>query len=500
MKKILFLPLDERPCNAKFPTALFDGAAMRVICPPALGDKKTPADAAAIETFLRRECPDADGLVISIDTLLYGGLIPSRLHHLPQEELRRRLCLLRTLHTANPSMRILAFHCVMRCPTYSSADEEPDYYGQCGAEIHALGVARHKAQLGSEEANGQAGLLEAQIPPDALADYLARRQANLALNLAALELVQEGVIEFLAVPQDDAAPLGFTAMDQAQIRSAVRAGRLQNRVLIYPGADELGMTLLARMRNLLEGRRPAVYVSYASAGAPFVVPPYEDRPLAETVRCQLAAAGCRPAAAPETADFILAVTAPPANIAGASVQPRLDLDYDVRRSLPPFFSELCFWMDQGKPVSICDNAYCNGGDLELLSMLDAAGRLMAVAGYSGWNTSANTMGTAIAQGVRYLYEGADARLKDFLALRYVEDCGYDSVVRQAVTAEDLPGLGLDYFNAGAAEGEAAGCVARRLRTFIDQAMPSVAAHIVLARVRLPWRRMFEPDLDVRYQD
>ena len=46
-------------------------------------------------------------------------------------------------------------------------------------------------------------------------------------------------------------------------------------------------------------------------------------------------------------------------------------------------------MDRGKAVSICDNAYCNGGDLELLAMLDADGRMLEVAGYAGWNTSAN---------------------------------------------------------------------------------------------------------------
>ena len=498
MKKIVFLPLDERPCNVKFPMALFNSDAMQVVAPSQLGDKKTPADAAVLEEFLQTECANADGLVISMDLLLYGGLVPSRLHQLPEEELLRRMNILRTLHAQNLRLRIFAFHCIMRCPTYSSADEEPEYYGVYGAEIHALGVARHKVQQGQDSAGETVRELEAKIPPKDLQDYLARRAQNLKMNLAGLSLVKEGVVEFLAVPQDDAAPLGFTAMDQAQVRLAVREKKLQSKVLIYPGADELGMTLLARMRNMLEKRCPAVYVEYASTAAPMVVPCFEDRPLGETVRCQLAAAGCRQAAAPELADFILAVTAPPAGIVGAAVQPRLDLDYDVRRSLTPFFEELCFWMDAGKPVSVCDNAYCNGGDLELLSMLDASGRLMRVAGYAGWNTSANTMGTAIAEGVRYLYEGADARFLDFLALRYVEDCGYDAVVRQVVTSEDLPAMGLDYFNAGAAEGQAAACVAGRLREFIQTEMPSVAEHIVLERVRLPWRRMFEPDLDVRY--
>lgn len=496
MKKIVLLPLDERPCNAKFPPMLFNGPGLTVTCPPRLGDKKAPAEYGALEAFLLEACRDADGLVLSVDTLLYGGLIPSRLHHLERAEAERRLELLRTLRRARPDMPVFAFHCVMRCPTYSSSDEEPDYYEQYGSEIHRLGVARHRVEKGEEAAVQEARALEQKIPPQALDDYLARRRQNLEMNLKVLELVEDGTIDFLAVPQDDSAPLGFTAMDQAQVRLAVREKRLHRKVLIYPGADELGLTLLSRMLNQLSGRCPAVYPLYASEGAPFVIPPFEDRPLGESVRCQIAAAGCRPAAAPEQADLILALSAPPVKMAEASVQPRLNLDYDVGRSLPLFFQEACFWMDQGKAVSICDNAYCNGGDLELLSMLDESGRLLEVAGYAGWNTSANTMGTALAEGVRYLNWGADGAFLDFLALRYVEDCGYDALVRQAVTAEDLPGMGLDYFHAGGREGEAAACVLRRLQAFIDTCMPSVASRLRLERVRMPWRRMFEADIQV----
>lgn len=497
MKKIVLLPLDERPCNAKFPSLLFDSPELTVVCPPKLGDKKEPAEYGALEAFLLEACRDADGLVLSMDMLLYGGLIPSRLHSLEQAETERRMELLRIIRRARPEMPVFAFHCIMRCPSYSSDDEEPDYYGRFGSDIHQLGVARHRMEKCEETAGQEAQALERRIPPQALEDYLTRRRRNLEMNLKALELAEDGTIDFLAVPQDDSAPLGFTAMDQAQVRLAVREKRLQRKVLIYPGADELGLTLTARMINRLYSRCPAVYPLYASEGAPFVIPPFEDRPLGETVRCQIAAAGCRPAASPEQADLILALSAPPVKMAGAAVQPRQDLDYDVCRSLTPFFLEMCFWMDRGKAVSICDNAYCNGGDLELLAMLDADGRMLEVAGYAGWNTSANTMGTALAEGVRYLLWGADSTFLDFLALRYVEDCGYDAVVRQAAAEEDLPGMGLDYFHAGSQDGEAAACVFRRLQAFIDASMPSVASRLRLKRVRLPWRRMFEADIEVQ---
>ena len=86
MKKIVYLPLDERPCNAAFVPKLFDGGELSIVTPPRLGSKKTPARWEDVRDFLLRACADADGLVLSMDMLLYGGLLPSRLHFLTQQE------------------------------------------------------------------------------------------------------------------------------------------------------------------------------------------------------------------------------------------------------------------------------------------------------------------------------------------------------------------------------------------------------------------------------
>ena len=90
MKKLVYLPLDERPCNARFAPMLFNGENIRVATPSVLGEKKTPASISELEKFLVEECRDADGLVLSMDLLLYGGLIPSRIHSLTAEEVVAR--------------------------------------------------------------------------------------------------------------------------------------------------------------------------------------------------------------------------------------------------------------------------------------------------------------------------------------------------------------------------------------------------------------------------
>jgi len=56
MKKctILYLPLDERPCNAEFVCKIARGTPVEVVCPGAeiLGDKKKPADFGKVRKFL----------------------------------------------------------------------------------------------------------------------------------------------------------------------------------------------------------------------------------------------------------------------------------------------------------------------------------------------------------------------------------------------------------------------------------------------------------------
>ena len=162
---------------------------------------------------MKEQCRDADYAVLSLDTLLYGGLLPSRMHNESQEEILKRFELLKEIKQANDKIKIYAFQCIMRCPHYSSDDEEPDYYGICGAEIHKLGIARHKKSLGLECEFDEEELLK-KTKEEFLVDYENRRRFNITQNIKALELVYEGVIDFLIIPQDDSTPYGYTAMDQ----------------------------------------------------------------------------------------------------------------------------------------------------------------------------------------------------------------------------------------------------------------------------------------------
>lgn len=493
MKKIVFLPLDERPCN-RFAERMSEGnGEFRLVLPPreAMGDKKIPSDCEALAAFLVAECRDADALVISLDQLLYGGIVPSRLHRLGRETVARRLAHIPELVRENNHLRIYAYQLVMRCPSYSSSDEEPDYYERCGREIFLTGRLEHERLIEAvteEEYRRRRAELDRVTGAD-LDDFLLRRRKNLDMVLEAARMSR--LFDLFVVPQDDSAPLGYTALDRERLFCEVSKMGVP-QPLNYPGADEVGSVLLARAVNDMKGVRPSVRVKYACEAGKGTVPLYEDRPLAETVLSQIKAAGCVPARG--EADITLFV-----NVTEGGMK-----DIGERTATHPrsvaMADEIAAEIERGGVAAVADVAYCNGGDAGFVRAIADRTSLFRLASYAGWNTSSNSLGTAIAQAVMCLHYGRNEAHDLFLAERFYEDVGYCGYVRGHVCETVLPALGLDYFHADGREGMAAAAVKKELEAYIGELLPEVAREYELERCTLPWRRMFEAEIRVKKRE
>ncbi len=70
------------------------------------------------------------------------------------------------------------------------------------------------------------------------------------------------------------------------------------------------------------------------------------------------------------------------------------------RNLTAFALDIQRLLGAGKVVTVGDIADTNGSAQELTALLAALGVLPRLHGYAGWNTSGNTLGTAIAMGVQ----------------------------------------------------------------------------------------------------
>lgn len=434
-RTLLGLPVDGRPVVREQVQALVQVAGWQLRLPEvaALGHLRRPADRDALRLWLLDEAPAAAGIVLSLDMLLYGGLVPSRFIDDSPAALAARLETLVELKRRHPGTPLFAFAATMRISNNDVAEEEKPYWATHGRLLwqwsHELD--RH-ACTGDAEALRAATEAEAAIPEAVRADYRATRARNHALTLQALDLVAQGVIDRLVLPQDDTAAHGFNIAERRVLQQRVAAGGLSDRVLIYPGADEVLHTLCAHLVARLE-QRPALRVAITAsdpAGLAQMQARYEDRPVLQSVAAQVAAVGGRLVEDRREADLLLAVHTQGAVQGDWAMQ--IPLPAASRGPGEPWLEELAAWQRSGGALAVADLAYANGGDPLLVEALAATLPLPSLAAYAGWNTASNTLGSALAQAV--LARGAlDTPLhRRNLALRLAEDLLYQAVWRQVL--------------------------------------------------------------------
>lgn len=495
MKKIVYLPLDERPCNYSFVGFLAEDNEKYELVRPSLdilGDAKIPADFEGVKSFLLKECRGADSLIIAIDMLLYGGIVPSRLHHLERGELVRRLSVLDEIKRDNPTIRIYAFSLVMRCPCYSDNSEEPDYYGECGLEIFEYGQCEHRYRDGlisEEEYNKERERLKKCLPY--LDDFLTRRRCNVSMFDNILDLIGNVIDEFVIL-QDDSNPCGYTAMDQQRVREMIKDKGVH--VDIYPGADEGGLTLLARAVCHIMDYKPRFFPIYPKDECKDVIPMYEDRAVYKSIAAQIMSAGCLVAESEDEADILLFCNLPVGEM--HNVSKRGGPQYDARE-LPLFVERIKAALESGKGVAVADVAYCNGADLDLTELLTREVGLLRLWAYAGWNTSSNTLGTAISQAVHRYFFGDTAAHRRFTAERVYEDIGYCASVRKHVWDNEVVAMGYCYEDTKEPRGEVAKRIEELLIKYINENYPEIAKIYEIKDCYLPWRRMFEVGLIIK---
>ena len=80
--RTLFIPLDERPVNTRYPRMLAQmvGADLWQPPPTMLSQLREPADTTALADWLLQQVMEADVLIVAMPTFGYGGLIASRIN------------------------------------------------------------------------------------------------------------------------------------------------------------------------------------------------------------------------------------------------------------------------------------------------------------------------------------------------------------------------------------------------------------------------------------
>ena len=500
MTTIAYIPLDERPVNLVFPQALAKSTpeiTLRIPSAGLLGSKKRPADLVGLWNWLEGALSEADYLLCSLDMLFYGGIVPSRLHQQNKKQAQAHLHRLERLKERYPDIHIFAFNLIMRVPAYNSGDEEPDYYKHYGESIFRWGWLKDQISRGQggEQERKELSEVMAFIPEEVKGDYLKRRELNHFVNSEAIKLVERGIIDFLVIPLDDCAEYGFSAAEQRQLLRYVEQGTLQQRIHIYPGADEVGSTLLCRIYNQIKGAKPRIFVRYSSTMGPQIIPRYEDRPLGESIKSQITVCGGVMVESSLEADLVLMVNSPTLNHGTMQEASRAVLDKDTSyysfRNLREFVESTSYYLSAGKKVALADVAFGNGADHELMQMLGSVDLLGKLHSYAAWNTPGNTIGTVLAHSLIQLRAPrAPGQLSKFVLDRYLEDWGYQALVRSALIPY-AEGSGANYFDLGDKQPQIQETALDLLQNFILTHLGALKDVYSLESVYFPWNRLFE---------
>jgi len=487
MKKILFVPLDDRPCNLKFPKKIVVNSGVEVVAPPKelLGNFKVPGSCGKISSWIEENVENAAALVVSADMLCYGGLVASRSSDTSLLAAKERLSVISRIKQRYPGLTIYLFNVLMRLSLTADSEENSIHW----KDIFDYSIFADKAEkTGSQEDKKNFDALRKKIPEKLLETYLSVRTRDHEINKACLDLLKEGHADYLVIAKEDCAAFGLHKREEEVLRGIIKEKRLQSRAKVLDGADEMGMCMVAKAVLSEKKSLPKIAVRY-SFGKGRDGSLYEDVPLDTAVSDHLGLFGINPVEKLVDAENVFFVHSFEGIQKDRFFEPEVTRDRDQIHQLKNFCSEIVMMGEIKKDAFIADCFYANAGDREFIENLYSVGDIASLKAYAGWNTSSNSIGSALSAALL-------PKNRAFLIERYIEDIGYQSVVRNAVN-ELLSQRGISKFDLGAHREEISSLVAEKLRSWANGFMGNIAPDQRYdLKVSLPWPRTFEVDCDI----
>ena len=429
---MVYVPMDTRPVCKDYTVATMQAAGWNIVVPPdeLLSSLERDGQPDKLLEWLEQNVQEAVAVVASADALIYGGLVDSRTHHIEPSVLQSRAERLLSLKQKKHSPDIYVFVTIMRTPKASVAPAEPVYYEEWGSKLFRQGALLDKNELQglSRKESKELQALNHEIPRNVIADFYGRRRDNIRTTELLLHGIESDSFNYLLVGRDDTSPLS-QAHKEARYMSSLVNNFSNTKIRFFSGADQLGLVLLTQAANRLTYNTPLVYTEFGAGKGGATVPTYEDDTVAESAKQHIFAAGGFPSKNPDTADYILLVNTPynGKTLEASDVKNSGVADKNTRA----FADKVQTYLEQGKKVIVSDSAYGNGADNALVKELFRRGIAYDLAAYGGWNTSGNTLGFALSQGIESPYYEGNAA-KDLLTVRYLDDWAYQANARMDV--------------------------------------------------------------------
>ena len=387
-QNILLIPLDGRPPCRQFVIDAGAIAGYAIHTPPSeIQDYySAPGDTIAMRKWLQENLPAHEAAIISIDQLLYGGLLAAREKEASPAQQDELIAFLRQLHAANPDKPLLAFSILPR----QTPQDTIDGY-QEKKDLLAYSRLKGRQYAGLEVDETELARLEQTINPENMQKYLHHFAENEALNRKLIALVKEGVLSKLVLGQDDGEEYSIPNIAKSHLWAFIQEEALsEEKAVITHGADEIALSILAAYQNKKTSCQPAIYIAYNHATTADTIMPYMAIDMAATAREKIALSGGREAASAAEADYILYLSAN-------------DYEKDTVSSRAQSAQELQHWLDQSKQIALVDlSKHFTAQETLFPLLLEKDFPINSLTAYAGWNTASNAIGTATASASLYL--------------------------------------------------------------------------------------------------
>lgn len=413
MKKIALIPIDNRPvcyALAQQIAKIDDDLEMFLPDRKILGGLFSQANINGLLKWLKN-LKKVDAIIISLDTIAYGGLITSRRCPENIDEIKSRLEKFKKI-LEQKKAKIYAFSSIMRISNNNVNEEEKEYWNKYGKKIFKYSYNFHKE-----------GETKTNIPKKILSDYLATRNRNFEINKIYLDWAKEGFFDTLVFSKDDCSKFGLNVLESQILEKIIKEKNLN--ALVKTGADEIPLTLFARAVNEFN-RAPKISMKFLAPEHKNLISNYEDISIEKSVEGQLKLAGCKIVEDKESEIQIL-----------INNFEHKQGEIVMGITTIPFSGNVHF---PQKPYMIADLRFANGADNAFVEKLfEEEFNFKNFYGYSAWNTSANALGSLIcAATVRFFAKKYNENeFKKLQFVRFADDWAYQANVRQEVRKERI---------------------------------------------------------------
>ena len=434
-KKILYIPIDNRPCNLKQVVEVAEKLGYEIVTPPEeiLGigaSDELLGKPDELWDWMEKNSYGVNAAVISTDAMIYGSLVASRKHDLSMEEIFARAEKFENYRKNFPALPIYAFSTIMRTPTLAGSSAEPEYYRKYGDMIYNYAALKDKEEMGmiSRGEKNQIAQFEKEIPEDVMKDWFDRREKNYNANKYLVGLMNVETFQYFFIGCDDNSFYSQTHLESRHLKEFGK-NLYKTQFQIAGGVDELGMLMVARAINKDLNEIPFVAVGYNDGVGANTIPSYSNEKISDSIDGAIIAAGGLRIPAAERADFVLAVNT---NYDGKTFSASsAKNNLKPRKGTKNFMNLLNSYVEKNYRVGVADISTSNGSDNALMEQIRKNNLQFKISAYGGWNTPTNASGFLIGEGVLTKFL-SDHEKNSLLLTRYFDDWIYQANVRTQI--------------------------------------------------------------------